>query len=397
MISDRIKTQLSIESARKIQTWAIALAGLLSLMTAINLLSAFAAKGAMDQTKVLFLTLFHLTLAVTIYLPEWLQKGDKVLPRLLGIRDFTSLTFVALTLTLVSYYVFSISQQLAAAPANSYEARSGLVTFDAWLNILVTGTYLVGLIFYFASLFFFPQALKKVLDKMGTKRPVILLSVHGTLFLLGYFTYTSTAQIGSSLFFEELRLAGCFLIFTASSVFVVGKLLEESSVASLTSLHMEVASGKFERAEDILSRIKQAFISKRLSLWISRISLETAKKSHEIAEYLHQSVSTIELDRPSEAQLGQTEERYRKSSQIYKKLEQAHQRFLLNISFFSLQDGEREKVEELKDQFSKELRHAKLELASVRKRIDDKLHEMKDRERPEPPVERPLEQVTISG
>ncbi|MSR77702.1 MAG: hypothetical protein EXS63_05690 [Candidatus Omnitrophica bacterium] len=393
IISDRIKTQLSLEGGRKIQTWAVALAGLVALMMAVNVMTGSPARAVLEQTKVLFLVLFHLILVLAVYLPEWLQKGDKVLPRLFGVRDFTSLVFVALALMLVSFYVFSLSYQNATNLGD--DPRLGFLIFNAWANVSVSGFYLAGFIFYFSSILFFPKALTHVLDRMGN-RPIVFLSIHVGMFLLGYFSYSGIVEIGSGNFFEQLRLAGLFWIFAGSLVFLVGKILEESSVGSLNALHMEVASGKLERSEDILSRIKQAFISKRLSFWLSRISLETAKKSHEIAQYLHQSVSIIEQGRPSESQLTQMEERYRRSNQIFKKLDQSHQRFLLNISFFSLLDVEREKVDDLKDQFSKELRHAKLELASVRKRIDDKLHAMKDSERSEVTLtEVPLEQIPV--
>ena len=65
-------------------------------------------------------------------------------------------------------------------------------------------------------------------------------------------------------------------------------------------------------------------------------------------------------------------------------------------AFLSVNEIEREKIEALKDLFSRELRHAKLELAGVRKRIDDKLTRLKDSQPSAPREVVPGEKVPVS-
>ena len=81
----------------------------------------------------------------------------------------------------------------------------------------------------------------------------------------------------------------------------------------------------------------------------------------------------VEREKPTEMDLLQVDGRYKKADSLQRKFEREAQRFQLCLSLFDFNEAERERIEKLRDQFSRELRNSKLELASVRKRIDDKL------------------------
>ena len=57
----------------------------------------------------------------------------------------------------------------------------------------------------------------------------------------------------------------------------------------------------------------------------------------------------------------------------------------MGLWIFELNEVARAKVEELRELFSRELRNMKLEIVSVRKKIDEKLISLKSQGRPAPP------------
>jgi hypothetical protein len=284
----------------------------------------------------------------------------------------------------------------------SYQAATGLEEaglspffgFVSWTNFLLSFFYLGSCLFYFAGLFFFPGALVKLAERSG-KSAYVFLALHLAFFFLLGFGYSEISPIGSPGFFEHFRIAGLFWIFIGTSVLFLGKLLKESFVPALAVLELEVASGKLERSEEILGRLKGAFIFRRLSSWLDRLSRTVTAKAHEIAQLTHDAVALVSREKPTEIDLRLVEDRYRRADNVYKKLEKENQRFLLSLSLFETTESENEKINERKDQFSRELRNAKIELAGVRKRIDERLVALKNSQTAlRPPVEKiPTEKV----
>ena len=162
----------------------------------------------------------------------------------------------------------------------------------------------------------------------------------------------------------------------------------------------EDTAGKIEHSEPILLRLKEAFVRPRLDRWTRQTSHALLSRAHEIAQFVHEALRLADLEKPSEMDLRQVEERHKRAEQIFKKLEKANQQFVVSVFFFELSDAEREKVETVRDLYSRELRNAKLELAGVRKHIDEKLVAIKDsinRLSPSPSLEENLEPHLTGG
>ncbi len=377
-ISEKIRAQISIENGRRVQTWAFGILALFALTNLVAGLINIPGKAFLIMTQVLFVAAFHLILSFGIYLPEHLQKGEKYLSRAFGIRDFTSLIFMSLVLAFVVYIVFNASYAIIH---DGEELRASAVLAVAnWLNVIAAGLYLGGFALYLGGLLFLPRFLTRVIDQLG-KQPLIFMITHGVLFLLTWSGYSQVVEIGSGTFFEQVKLVTLFWVFSTSFVFWVSRLLQESPLQALSSLEMDAASGKLDRSDDLLEQFQQAFISRRFNHWLERLSQQLGKVADEITLRLQDCIAVVNQSKPTEAQLGWMEDRYRKAVAKSSQLERRQQKFLLALSFLNLLDVEREKVETLKDQFSKETRHAKLELAGVRKKIDEKLQTLKESER----------------
>lgn len=369
-LSPRLRSQISLENAEKAQTWAFALLGLISFGAALAAVGASQGRTFLASTKVLFLVLFYLILLVGVHLPSRLQRGEKPIARLLGVRDFVSLSLISITIAFYAVVIQMLSHQFAASLSET--GGSNFLGFVAWTNDVVIFIHTAACFFFLASLLFFPKGIAKALEH-APKFRMPLLWIHGALALLLSFGYTEFVAIGSPDFFEQLRVAGLFWISIGCSLLLVGKLLHESTVPALAALELDVASGRLERSEDIMARFKDAFVSRRLVSWIGRIARSVADKTEKIARFSHEAVTLVSREKPSEVDLTQVEDRYRRAESLHRKLEKENQRFLLSISLFDLSDAARVKVEELREQISRELRNAKLEVASVRKRIDEQL------------------------
>ncbi len=369
-LSSRLKSQISLENACKAQTWALALAGMTALSLALKAVGALSSPLPVFAVKTQFMILFHVVMIFGFYLPAFLQKGEKIQARLLGVRDHTSLTLIAMILSFYAVVVMMVAQQAAAETGDL--KLSGYFGFISGVNFTAALFYL-GICASLAFGFLFtPALLVKAADKMS-KLPQVLLAVHAALFFLTGAATTEIAPIGSARFFETFLSAAEFWIFITASVFLVSRLLGESQVPVLAALEFDVTSGKLERPDDILSRFRDAFVRRRLSFWILRLSHQVAARSHEIASYTHEAVRMVDREKPTEVDLLQVEGRYKKADSLQRRFEREAQRFQLCLSLFDFNEAERERIEKLRDQFSRELRNAKLELASVRKRIDDKL------------------------
>jgi hypothetical protein len=390
-ISSRLKSQISLENAEKAQTWGFLFLGLASLAFALQAVASGGGSLFLYATKILFLMIFQLVILLGVYLPAILQKERQSLPRLLGIRDFTSLMLASLLLTFYSAVVSLLSFQ-TAAQAGEMEL-SNFFAFVAWIQFFVSLAYFGGCLFFLAALLLFPQALTKIAER-GSKAFWALLGLHAGLFFFLSFGYSEITPIGSVSFFEQFRVAGLFWIFIVTSLFFLGKMLRGSSVSALSALELEIASGRLERQEDILARLKDAFILERLAFWVNRLSHDLATKAHQIAQWAHEGITLVQREKPTELDLRLVEDRYRRADALYKKIEKENQRFLLSVSFFVLSQSEQEKIEFLRDQFSRELRNAKLELASIRKKIDERLTALKTSQ--EPLRETPVSEVPLT-
>lgn len=375
-LTSRLRSQISLENGQRAQSWAFAFLSLFMFATALKTVTEISRESFLYGVKYLFLVLFHLIMAAGFYLPTlFLEKGQRPASRILGIKDLTSLVFVALSLTFYSVIILSLSFQTAGGAPDS--EPSAFAIFLLWANVLMAGIYAVGGLFAILSFTAFPNALAKAMEK-SRKLLVGLFFAHLAIGILMGFGFSEVAPIGSPEFFEQFRAAGLFWIFIAASTLFVGRILAESHVSPLAALELEVVTGRLTRAEDILVRFKDVFTSRRLVSWLSRLSHVVAEKSHQIAKYSHDAVAMVGLEKPSELDLRQVEERSRRAESVFRNLEKENQRFLISLFLFDLNEAEREKAEFVRDQFSRELRNAKLELASVRKRIDERLTSIKN-------------------
>lgn len=374
-LSSRLAAQINLENARRLRLWFLALVAAFSLGYALNSLGRFEDRSFLIGIKNFYLFIFHGVLISVYYLPAMLQKGEKPLARLLGVKDFLTLTVFSLAFAFSAYVTFLLAWQNVTVLESM--GTSSVFILTAWINFFMAAVYFFGILFYGTSLFFFPSALVKLAERSGKWGAAGLLT-HAILLLLQALTVSEISAFGSLVFFDQLRIAALFWIFTMAFVLFLGRILEESKVPALAALELDVASGKLNREEDILLRLKEAFALKRLLAWTNRISYQASAKTHEIARYAHDAVSLVDRENPTELDLRQVEDRYRKGEQVFKKLDKDHQRFLLSVSYFDLSDLERERVEALRDQFSRDLRNAKIELASIRKKIDEKLVALKN-------------------
>jgi hypothetical protein len=377
-LSGKISCQVAIERISKLQTWAFALLSLFCFSAGIDGINKDNSASYLYVSKLLFVSLWHVLVLFGLMLPAMLHRGEKTMAKLFGIRDFTSMITVQLLLAGLCGVLFMLSQQIVR---ELEELRvSGLFAFAAWTQWILAAGYLGGFLFYFTALFNFPSMLTKAIER-SRKGFFALAAVHALVLITLLMSYSGFVPLGSATFFDQLRNVGLFWAGICGTLFFFGKFLQGSSIAALVSLEHDVAAGRLERNDDILSRFQEAFFLKRLYFWIQRTAHHISSQAHEIAQHLHETMRVVGETKPSEAQIAQMEDRYRKANGVYKKLDKAYQRYLLNISLFDLLEIEREKIQGLKDLFSKELRHAKLELAAVRKNIDEKLLSMKDGER----------------
>lgn len=385
-LSARLRSQIILENAEKAQTWALAIVCFAVLGTALKTVGEFRANEFAYAAKVLFFIFFHVILIAVFYLPGVLMKGEKAFQRLFGVYDLTSLTFFTTALTFYSAVLLMLGLQMLTVPNPS--AASPFFQFVSWVNLLVAAGYLAACLVFALSFIFLPQVAMRVVEFTG-KGFYALLGVHAGLLLFLAIGYSGMVTVGSADFFEQLRVVGLFWIFIMASLALNAKVLRRSSVQTLAGLELEVAAGRLDRDEDVLARFKEAFVSRRLSAWSGRLSHRVASLAHDIAGFTHEAVRIVSQEKPREIDLRLVEDRYRRAEVLYKKLEKENRRFVMSLSLFDLSEAEREQLESLKDLFSRELRNAKLELASVRKRIDDRLEALKNQEIREAPLAPP--------
>ncbi len=366
-ISEKIRIQVTVENARKVQTWAFGVLALVMMMQSAAAFNNIPGRAFLLLTQFLFVTAFHILLSLGVYLPQKLQKGAKVFSRMLSLRDFTSLIFMTLSLGAITAIVFQASFQVIHG-AEELQA-TGMMIFFSWANLLTAGIYLAGFVLMWAGMIFMPGFLARSFEKLSG-RPGVFALLHGVLAVMSLISYSHAVEIGSAPFFEQFRLVVLFWMTLVAVVSWMARVLEESSLPALQSLELEIASSKIERSEDVLFRFKQAFMSRRLIHWVEKLAEGLAKISDEISQCLQQCVTVAAQAKPTEAQLAWMEDRYRRAVSRTGRMARHQQKFLLALSFLNLLEVEEEQVETLKDAFSKEIRHAKLEVAGVRKKLD---------------------------
>ncbi|MBI3313691.1 MAG: CRISPR-associated endonuclease Cas2 [Candidatus Omnitrophica bacterium] len=374
----RLRSQISLENAQKAQTWGFAIISLLSLGAVLTGSGESSGSYGVRDTHSVFLILFHLVMILGVYLPVlFLEKGRNPLARVLGMREASSLCFLSILITFYALMIANVSFQAIAVTGESSSESPAFSHLVLWINFLVAAIYGTSSLFAFASFLGFPQAIARFVEKGRTVFKV-LFGFHIGLCLL--LALAGPVEFGNAAFLQELKSAGLFWIFILSSLFFAGRIFSESAVPALAGLELDVTAGRLERQEDILARLKEAFSSRRFLGWHLGISKLIAEKSHQIAQFAHEAVQLISHEKPSEFDLGKVEDRYRRAEALAKKLEKDGQRFALSVFLFCLNEAEREKAEELRDQFSREIRNAKLELAGIRKRIDEKLLQLKSQQ-----------------
>lgn len=376
-LSSKIKSQISQEAVEKAQNWAVALLGFMALGFAFGALSASQAANPMivQGSKVLFLFFFHIYALAAFYIPALLQKGQKPVSRFLQTRDSISLITVASVLAIHSLVAAVLSSQTGATTLDFMP--TGFQKFTASLNLIVTGVYAGGFLFYLLSLTAFPSALIKMIERTN-KGGYVGIAIHSLMIFLTAVSYAGTSKIGSPESFEEFRIAGLFWIFIAASIALAGRVLRESALPALSALELDLISGKLERMELVVPRFKDAFVGSRFDAWLRGYAREVAQKASEIAKYSKDAEALVGVEKPSELDLRQVEDRYRRAESLYKQIEKFHQRFMTSMVAFYLSEVETEKAALVRDQFSRELRNAKLELATIRKRIDERLVTLKN-------------------
>jgi len=391
-INTKLRSQISLDGFLRAETWGFALVAFFALGAGFQAVAQSMGAAYLYETKILFLVLGHILIGLFFYLPILLEKGAKPVSRGLGIRHFTGLILSMMMLVLVAVVLVMLSYQVLMASREREISSFFMVTLGA--NLFLTVCYLILGAFFFVSLGFFPQGMARLADRFA-KAVAVMFGVHLTAAFLLALGYSEMVAIGGQRFFEEFRLAGIFWTGLLSLLFFVGSYLRESPSTALSDLELEVAFGKLERSEDILVRYKEAFVSPRLGHWLSGFSHAAASHAHQIAAHAHEAVQLVGQKKPTELDLRKVEEEYKRADLSYRKLEKDYHRYLVCVSFFEVAEADRAKMEELRDLFSKELRNAKIELASVRQRIDEKLVSLKNTP-PPAATEVPVEKVPLA-
>jgi hypothetical protein len=374
-LASKIKSQIDLENAHKTMTVVLGLLCLIVLGFSLNAVEKMNNRVYLNTCKVMFVMLYHAVMVLGIYLPALIQKGEKAFARFFGIHDFASLVLISSSLMFYSIVVLMLGHQIAFSAKEL--SPSGLLTVVSWFNFVLTLIYFSGLMCFFAGLLLWPSFLTKLLDVFA-KSSYALLGCHAVLFCLLGFSYTDNVKLGTPIFFEQFFVMALMWIFIVGSIHFIGRGLLGSAVPALSALELDVATGRIEKDADILGRYKNAYASERLSAWLDRVFAQSVSRAKDVARYTQDALSLVNRDKPTEIDLRQVEDRYKMAEKIYRKLEKDSYRFQITLSLIALSPVEREKTERIHDQFSRECRNAKIELASIRKRIDEKLVAIKN-------------------
>ncbi|MFA6599540.1 MAG: hypothetical protein WC352_01030 [Candidatus Omnitrophota bacterium] len=369
-LASKIRAQITLENAHKTVTLVLGIFCLVVLGFSLNLIGKFNNRVYLDTSKIMFLLLYHAVMVLGIYLPVLLQKGEKTLAGFFGIHDFSSLVLVASGMTFYCVVPLMLSSQLIEAA--KLLSPSGFFGVLLWLNFFLSLFYVAMFAAFFAGYLFWPSLLTKAVEGVS-KSVYALLGCHGVLFFLMGLGYTDQIKLGTPTFFEQFFVMALFWLFIVGSLHFIGRALADSALPALNALELDVVSGKIDQEPEMLERYRNAYTPVRFSSWLDRTFIRAASRAKEVAKYTQEGLALVNRDMPSEIDLRLVEERYKNAEKVYRKLEKDNQRFQATVSLIVMTRLQQEKIERVRDQFSRECRNAKIELASVRKRIDEKL------------------------
>lgn len=374
-LSVRIQSQIRKEISDRAHTWALGLLSLVALVFTLSNIKAAPGPADLFASKLLTLVLFQPVVFFAFFLPNILDAKSKPVSRFLGIRDFSEFIFSGISLVFFLYIICTVNFQVGAAAAKF--KLPGLTTVFIWTHFALSAGYLISLLTHFAGYFFAPAVSLK-LSSLREKLYPILAGLHAVFFLILGLGYNELLPIGSKPFFSHLLVAAPFFIFTLSFLAFRGAVSKESPVASLENLHLDLQRGSLLNEKLIQARIEDAFISNRFADWISQISYQTDTQAQGISALTNQILSTVQHGLPRELDLQLVEDHYKKAAAMLKKCEKAALRFSYSTKYLTTDALALTFIEEITDQFAREIRNARLDLASIRRQIDEHLVTLKN-------------------
>lgn len=364
-LAERVRAEERIEWVRKLECWGLFAVMAFSFTTAAKL---FLEQRSEIPVELFSLFLFHTVVFFAIYLPGRIERERRVLSETLQIVGYSSFSFVWIGITA---YLILIAKA-SSSVASEYQSEQALANIFLWGNAVIAWGYcilsfLVGLGFWA-----FPTFLTK-LNTISGRLSSVLFYIHLALGAgLGWISL-SVSPLGTASFFGEFLVAALAWVFVASSLLFISKAFQKSRLESLRRLQSEMMVKPLAKPEEWPARLQEASVSPAIAASAKTISQDILKKSHQMANYIQEALSVVSSEKPSEIDLIRVEDRYRKAEHLSRKLEKDHERFVIAASLFCLGEAEQAKLDKLQDLFLREIRNSKLELASVRKKIDERL------------------------
>ena len=374
-LASKIQSQIQLENARKMRTILLGLVSVGVLGYSLNAVGHFSGRMFFQTSKLMFILFYHGLMVLMVYLPMQLRKGEKSLAGFWGIKDFTGLVLISSGMAFYSLIALLLSFQIAGVAGDLSSA--GFLAVVAWLNVAVLFFYAAGFAVFFAGLLWFPAFLSKGVPFVSRSVPV-LMGIHAVLLALLGSGYTDNVKLGSPAFFEQFFVMALFWAFIVGSLLFLGRLLDDSAIPALSALELDLFSGKAEKEQEILERYRNAYTPARFSAWIDRLSGQSVTLAKDIRRYAQEAIALVSREKPTEIDLYQVEDRYKRAESLCKRLEKSGQRFQAGISVMDTHVLQQAKIEYLRDQYSRDSRNARLELAGVRKRIDERLVALKN-------------------
>jgi hypothetical protein len=369
LLSSKIRAQIALDNARKAETWALLILSFVCLGFALDGLRPIGSGTYIFSAKILFLAAFHVLLLVAVYLPSLLQKREKTWTSFFGIKDVTGLGFIGGLFLFQLLVVASLAFQ-AASGAGNFVEWSAFSGFLLWVNFLFSAVLLATLAWYALTVFVF-TGMKSRGFWPGKKVFFTFLGFHGILPVLLLFGYADIVALGSVPFFEQFRVGAFFWGALGSWVLLAVKALRQSPLPGLQNLELETASGNARGEAEILARLQDALISERFAAWLGAEQASFAAVAAQMVQSTREAVGGVTRKSLAETDIRRVEENYKKAESLSRKLEKRYQRFLLLLPFLDLTPREAERAASLRDLFSRDLRHSKLELAAIRRGLDE--------------------------
>lgn len=369
LLSSKIRAQIALDNARKAETWALLILSFACLGFALDGLRPIGSGTYIFSAKILFLAAFHFILLAAVYLPALLQKREKAWASFFGIKDVTGLGFIGGLVLFQLAVVNSLAFQ-AASGAGNFVDGSAFSAFLLWVNFLFTGTLLATLAWCVLAACFF-TGLKSRGFWPGKKVFFTFLGFHVLLPVLLLFGYADVVALGSVPFFEQFRVVAFFWGALGAWLLLAAKALRQSPLNAFQDLELETASGNARGDAEILTRLQDALVSERFAAWLGAEQASFAAVAGQMVQSTREAVNGVTRKTLAETDIRKVEDHYKKAESLSRKLEKKYQRFLLLISFLDLNPRETERAASLRDLFSRDLRHSKLELATIRRGLDE--------------------------